>query len=465
MNSSPSTGSDNLALTQISQCPLIVQWSEERDTPVNYLSKENVEEVLSLSPLQARLADPLAIGSAGHLAQAVYTLEGAGDPSILQAACDHLIALHPTLRVVFRAVKSRMVQVVLKTRPIAIQPHDLRGVPADRRQGAIEAIMRADREHAFDLAEGPLLRLALIRLEDRRALLLWTHHEIILDHESRSLALADLIASYDAIVRGEPLPRPARRPYRDYLSWLARQDWTAATAFWATRSADGNGTAALLPEEAALDMHSSHPISRSLTLPAQLAGALEAQAHGAGASALLQTLWAVFISSYTNEEHVLFGLECPGRPADLAGADAMVGRFAAVMPLDVHVDGSLPVPTLLHTIQRNHAALLGSVPTTPSEVRGSRIASDSVGAFDTCLAVHEDQDRRVEGAAISAECVEFMRGYPCRLAVDVTLGARRRIVMSSSTYSPRMLDRLLIHFRSLLECFAGWPEAPIADLT
>ncbi|MGH2346653.1 MAG: non-ribosomal peptide synthetase, partial [Chloroflexota bacterium] len=37
--------------------------------------------------------------------------------------------------------------------------------------------------------------------------------------------------------------------------------------------------------------------------------------------------------------------------------------------------------------------------------------------------------------------------------------------MSSSTYSPLMLYRLLIHFRSVLECFAGWPDAPIADLT
>jgi amino acid adenylation domain-containing protein len=461
-------GQDNLALTQIRQCPPIVHWSEERDTAVNYLSKENVEEVLSLSPLQARLAAPPAGDAAGqHLAQATYRLEGIIDPSILQEACDHLIALHPTLRVVFRAVKSRIVQVVLKTRPIVLQTHDLRGMPAGERQGAIEAIMAADREHAFDLAEGPLLRLALIRLEDRQALLLWTHHEIILDHESRSLALADLTANYDAIAGGEPLPRTARRPYRDYLSWLARQDWTAATAFWATRSADASDTAARLPEEAGMDTRPPRVITRSLTLPAELSNALKgaAQAQGAGASTLLQTLWAVFLSFYTNEEHVLFGLECAGRPADLAGAEAMLGRFAAAMPLDVHVDGSLTVSTLLRDLQRNQAALMGYVPTTPSEARGPRITSDSVGAFDTFLAVHEDPDRRVEGAAISAECEQFMGGYPCGLAVDLSLGVRWRIVMSSSTYSPRMLDRFLIHFRSLLECFAGRPEARIADLT
>jgi non-ribosomal peptide synthetase component F len=263
------------------------------------------------------------------------------------------------------------------------------------------------------------------------------------------------------------LPGTARRPYRDYLSWLARQDWTAAGAFWATRPADVNGMAARLPEEAGLNAPPSQAISRSLTLPAQLSEVLarSAQAHGVGASALLQTLWAVFLSTYTNEDHVLFGLECPGRPADLAGSEAMLGRFAAVMPLDVHVDGTLTVSTLLRDMQRNQAAHLGYVPTTPSEARGPRITSDSVGAFDTCLAVHEDRDRRVEGAAIAAECVQFMRGSPCKLAVDLSLGERWRIVMSSSTYSPRMLHRFLIHFRSLLECFAGRPEARIADLT
>src|SRR6185312_1773310 len=68
-------GQDNPVHTQVRHCPPIVHWSKERDRPMNYLSKENVEEVISLSPLQARLATSGSeVGR--HAAQAIYTLEG-----------------------------------------------------------------------------------------------------------------------------------------------------------------------------------------------------------------------------------------------------------------------------------------------------------------------------------------------------------------------------------------------------
>ncbi|MFO1417377.1 MAG: condensation domain-containing protein [Methylotetracoccus sp.] len=78
----------------------------------------------------------------------------------------------------------------------------------------------------------PLLRIALLRVDEERYHFLWTHHHLLLDGWSGPLLLQEVFEDYSGITRGEPVKRRPARPYRDYLRWLARQDGDAAEAYW-----------------------------------------------------------------------------------------------------------------------------------------------------------------------------------------------------------------------------------------
>src|SRR5262249_5690551 len=86
------------------------------------------------------------------------------------------------------------------------------------------------RAERFDLAAGPLIRFALIRLSAERHRLVLTNHHIVLDGWSMPVLVQELLALYAHEADRAALPRVT--PYRDYLAWIARQDHTAALSAW-----------------------------------------------------------------------------------------------------------------------------------------------------------------------------------------------------------------------------------------
>ena len=62
-----------------------------------------------------------------------------------------------------------------------------------------------------------------------------------------------------------------------------------------------------------------------------------ARERGVTIATIIQTAWAVFLSRMTGQVTVVFGETVSGRPADLEGADQMVGLFINTVPVVVTV--------------------------------------------------------------------------------------------------------------------------------
>jgi aspartate racemase len=80
-----------------------------------------------------------------------------------------------------------------------------------------------ERERAFDLTVGPLVRIKLLRLTDKHYLLLLTMHHIISDYWSMQIFRRELAALYEAFFRGRQtlLPEPLVQ-FADCASWERR---------------------------------------------------------------------------------------------------------------------------------------------------------------------------------------------------------------------------------------------------
>ena len=100
-------------------------------------------------------------------------------------------------------------------------------------EAALTRASQAERAKGFDLSQAPLQRVRLIRLDESRYWLIWTHHHILLDGWSSARLVAEILQHE----RGNRLPAVQGR-YRDYIGWLQRQDRDASAMFWRSALAE-----------------------------------------------------------------------------------------------------------------------------------------------------------------------------------------------------------------------------------
>src|SRR6185295_13168694 len=97
---------------------------------------------------------------------------------------------------------------------------DLRHLPEQIRESEAQRLLAGEIQRPFDLAHGPLLRTALLRLDTHEYVLILCMHHIVSDEWSIGVLYQELGALYDAALR----ERPANLPhlpiqYADYAVW------------------------------------------------------------------------------------------------------------------------------------------------------------------------------------------------------------------------------------------------------
>ena len=149
-----------------------------------------------------------------------HYLKGDLNLAALTASLNEIIYRHQILRVTFREVNGSPVQLINpyteKTLPII----DLQPWPENQKNEELARLLQEIINQPFDLINGPLIRLILIRLDEKDHILLTHIHDIIIDNSSLTLFFKELELLYQAFVLGDssPLP-PLPIQYVDYVQW------------------------------------------------------------------------------------------------------------------------------------------------------------------------------------------------------------------------------------------------------
>ncbi|MGW5698900.1 condensation domain-containing protein, partial [Streptomyces asiaticus] len=195
----------------------------------------DVADIHPLTPTQSGLVfHALAQRGQGlYVEQATFVLDGVADSGVLAAAWQHVVDRTPVLRgaVVMHDVPEPLM-VVRRTAAVPIEELDWSGLTEDEHTAELERLLDRDRARGIDLTAAPLLRVTLARLSPGEVRVLWTFHHVLLDGWSVFQVLGDVFAAHAALAAGEQPRLPARRPFADYVAWLARQDRTRAEAHW-----------------------------------------------------------------------------------------------------------------------------------------------------------------------------------------------------------------------------------------
>jgi amino acid adenylation domain-containing protein len=306
------------------------------------MKRTDVDDMYPLTPMQQGMLFHTLHEPETHqyVEQSVWTFKGTLNIEMLERAWQLVVDRHPVLRtaVVWEDVEEPM-QVVCKNvrLPFIFKALSQEGSP-EKHQAALEDLLRADRERGFDLASAPLMRVTVLVREPGVHQCIWTHHHIILDGWSVPILMGELTQIYTSLVRSEPFVLPPVSPFGEYVAWLSDRDPNAARDFWNSALSEFNGPNDLrIARRARPGVFYSGYARCRMMLDQELSEAVHhtCRTLGVTLSTVMQACWGVLVSRYSGDDDVVFGLTVSGRPADLPGAESIVGLCINTIPVRI----------------------------------------------------------------------------------------------------------------------------------
>ncbi len=428
------------------------------------MNRENIESVYRLSPVQhGMLFHTLySPGSGVYFEQLTFSMGEGFDAAAFEGAWQVLAERHPVLRTSFVWEDlDEPAQVVHRRVKVPVDHHDWRGLSEEERSRGLQEHMAADRAQGFALAAAPLIRLSILRMKDDLWQIVFSYSHMILDGWSIGLLLQELPPLAHALVLGTPLPvAPKRRPFRDYVAWLRKQDLAEAEAWWRRTLA---GITAPTPLGVDRPAHAglTERDSRFLRLPEAETSALKGwcQKQRITLSTLAHGAWALVLSRYSGEVDVVFGSTVSGRPTSLPGVDAMLGNFINTLPVRARVRPEVTALDWLQSLQADLIELRRYEYSPLVDVHGWSEVPRQLPLFESILVVEG-----LTGEETLDTDIYQRTNYPLTLVVGPDRELLLRADYDNSRFEPETIDRLLGHLSNVLQALMASPEGRLGEV-
>ena len=429
-----------------------------------------------LSPSQRGIwnlhqVDPL---SAAYNINAAYWVQGSLDLDNLEESLDLVANRHQILRTSFEPESTDGVQMVRRDRRLRIQR---RKVEAQDLHGLAKKLAR----EPFDLESGPLVRMVLIEseVEGDRGLLLLSSHHVILDEWSLKIFWDELFDAYRARVSdgGAEIQRLPIQ-FADYASWQHQRldDGVEERQLEYWRRKLGEPTlGGVLPTDRPRGAGTSE-LGRYLSgsIEAETVDRLRALASRENASLSMVLLLGMnlLVQRYTGHDDILIGTPIADR--QLPETSNLIGYFLNTVVLRTELDGDPTVREALGRVRQTMLEAFGN-----REVAFDRVVRELNPArprashpyFQTMF-VYQRQQESPQAVVLPGATLEPVPINAGSAKFDLTLFAAERdgrvettIEYKSDLFEPETIERMLGHYRVLLESIVSQPQARITDLS
>ncbi len=396
------------------------------------------------------------------------------DVPLFKRAWRCLIARHAVLRTrLHLADELDLCQEVELEATFAWTEEDWFMLPSEERETRIPRFLDEDRRRGFDFSRSPLMRLALFRLAAHDFYFVWTFYHALLDGRSHLRVLEEVFDFYDALRRGEDYRPTAPPPFRAFVEWLARQEFTLARDFWSQFLKGFENPTRLdvaSPRSQTGEDSSGRGLIDSL-LSSDDTETLRAFAsrHDVTLGAVLQVSWSVLLSRYSGQDDVLFGATRACRHSSVDGAESMVGLLINTVPMRVQLPPDLPVLECIKNVRADWVAIRAYEHTPLRDIQAWMGFGPERPLFENILVIeHHTLGETLQSRGPDWQRREFQlferSDYP--LAGLAYAGSR---ILLRLAYGHRTLDddaaaRMLGHWRAILMGLATHSDRRVVDL-
>ncbi len=435
------------------------------------------EHPLSFAQQRLWFLDQMLPASGTYNVPILLRLRGHLETAALNQAITEILARHDSLRTIFRAVDGRPVQVITEPYPFVLPVTDLTHLPEEEREAEALRMAREEARRPFDLESGPLFRARLMRTDETGHLLFINVHHIVFDGWSVGVLTSDLSALYAGFLsrRESPLPPPAFQ-YADFADWQQRRlgggGLEAQLSYWTEQLGGGPLPVLDLPTDRPRPPVQTYAgATRTIRLPKELADGLKALGHREGASLfmVLLALFKVLLYRYTNQGDILVGTPVANRTR--VETEGLIGFFVNTLVLRSRVAGETSFRDLLMQVRRVALEAYAHQDVPFEQLVEALHPARSLDRSPLFQVMFILQNARMEMPVLPGLEVTSVELDNSAAKFDLTLGAMEdrdelAVTMEYNTdlFDPDRVDRMLLHYRSLLEAAVADPDRPVADL-
>jgi amino acid adenylation domain-containing protein len=214
-----------------------------KESPI--VRRQLQHEPIPLSLPQQRLwaLDRLQPGNFAYNEITALRLAGVLDIQVLEQSLNEIIRRHEDLRTTFPMIDGNPVQVIAAEQTAKLSMVDLSKRPEAEQQAEVQRLANDEARRPFDLSQGPLLRVALVKVGEKQNILLVAAHHIVLDGWSIGIFTSELAELYKAFSAGKPSPLPELPiQYADFAiwqhQWLRKEYLDAQLNYWTQQLRD-----------------------------------------------------------------------------------------------------------------------------------------------------------------------------------------------------------------------------------
>jgi amino acid adenylation domain-containing protein len=401
-------------------------------------------------------------------------LEGEIDREALEHAFAALLERHESLRTTFVTVDGELRQKVHPSIDSRLSFIDL--TASDQPELQARELARQDAQTLFDLERGPLIRMSLLKLAQKRHVLLSNMHHIISDGWSIAVLEREFVGLYQSFQKGQDLPLPPLRiQYRDYAAWQNRSLESNAVAphrdYWLEKLA-GEIPVLNLPTDfprPAVKTFNGKTFSFNLNAAQSRALLAFSRRNNATLFMTLMALLKTLLYRYTDQQDIIIG--CPVAGRDHADLKDQIGFYVNTLPLRSQVLPDLSFEAFLDQVRTTctdayeHQAY--PFDRLVHELNLNRDISRSP-LFDVMLAL-----QNVEGSDLSFEDLHiapFFDQYTTS-QFDLTFSFEERddalhatLWYNTDLFLPDRIVRLSHHFQQLVASILDDASRPLGQL-
>lgn len=434
------------------------------------------EAPLSYNQQGLWLLNQLTPGTSLYHTPIAVRLKGELNVGALRDALNATVARHSVLRTTFIAAEGSPRQRVAKSLVLDLPIIDLRELASADRESEAQRVLRTESDRPFDLSIGPLVRAVLLRLADRENILLVTMHHIVTDGWSVGIFQRELSLLYNALVDGNSVTLPELPlQYTDFSVW--QREWfegdvyQSQLAYWKTQFQTLPPPLELRSDHARRPEQGFRGAQHTITLSKPFTRDLKhlCQKQNVTLYMMLLAAFNVLLHRYTGEEDIVVGTPIAGR--QLAEIENLIGLFINTLALRTAVAGDLPFQELLKRVKQ---VALGAY--AHQDLPFERLVKELQPERSFCrnplfqvmfvLQTEDIQPLRLRGLE-----AEHFRIGNIRANFDLTLDIVERdeelvclFESNADIFEPETIQRMMGHFRTLLEAIVLNPQQKISDL-
>jgi amino acid adenylation domain-containing protein len=309
---------------------------------------------LSFAQQRLWLLDRLQPGNVAFNIPIAFRLEGELDPAALQQALDRIVERHETLRTTFSIREGQPVQILAAPAPVALPWIDLSGLRKELQDEELGRQATRLARQPMDLARGPLLKVALLRLDEREHALMVVMHHVVSDGWSAGNFIRELTALYAALVTdAAPVLPGLPVQYADFAAW--QRGWLQGDvlerqiAYWKRRLTGAPPILELPADHPRPEVQTFRGAMVERSLPAEESRLLRELSRRQGASLFMTVLggFAILLRHLVQRDDLVIGTDVAGRSR--SESEAMIGFFVNQLALRLDLSGN---PTFLDLLER-----------------------------------------------------------------------------------------------------------------